>query len=204
MHLENKKIHRNSNLFQRKSLNSFRVILFLSSILLPGLFNCLFISVSFSRGRQKTFSSSSLKMNHGWQAGTAIKIYLYKMMRSHNEFRKIFGFLLLLLMFLLEWNPMKTCSILEFGKRTHHNAGNGGDGSKRRLILSLDFQLAIFISYRKPILHSALLITETNKYRSKFIVVVFLSHSLSAILPLRVCVCVCLFALVMAILDDCD
>lgn len=150
------------------------------------MFNCLFISVSFSQGKQKTFSSSSLKMNHGWQAGTAIKIYLYKMMRSHNEFRKIFGFLLLLLMFLLEWNPMKTCSILEFGKRTHHNAGNGGDGSKRRLILSLDFQLAIFISYRKPILHSALLITETNKYRSKFVVA--LTFSLCHSSPTSVCV----------------
>lgn len=60
-------------------------------------------------------------MEHGKRA--AIKIYFYKMMRTHNEFRRIFGFLLL--MFLVEWNPMKTCSIHEIGKKntneSHHS-----------------------------------------------------------------------------------
>lgn len=142
-------------------------------------------------------------MEHGKRAATAvtaaaIKIYFYKMMRTHNEFRRIFGFLLL--MFLVEWNPMKTCSIHEIGKKntneshhsththtphrtvshrtvSHRKGGDGSSGGKGRLISSLDFQLAIFISYRRAILRP-LLITKTNKYRSKFIVVVSLSFCL--------------------------
>lgn len=46
-------------------------------------------------------------------------LFYTKWYMAHNKFRKIFGFLLL--MFLVEWNPMKTCSIHEFGKRTPTN-----------------------------------------------------------------------------------
>lgn len=190
---ENKKIHHNSNSFQRKSLNSFRVLLFRSAFHSLSLgCSSVYQSVPFSREKQKNFFFLFIE-NESWMAGkqagrrAAIKIYSYKMMRSHSEFRTIFGFLLL--MFLVEWNPMKTCSIHEFAKRTHTNESHHSTHIyiPQYNMPSLDFQLAIFISYWKAVLQrlvSPLLITKTNKYRSKFIVVVCLSY---ANLSLRVC-----------------
>lgn len=150
--------------------------------------------------------------NESWMGGTAIKIYLHKMMRSHNEFRKIFGFFTFDVSGWMEsnedlfnsWVRKKNTPTRVAPQRAYTDTPQRRKWRwwwQGKIDAIIRFSVGhIFIWYRRAILHpvQTLLITKTNKYRLEFIAVIFLwIHLLCIHLSGRAHGRMCLFALVM-------
>lgn len=148
---DEKKSHRNSNLFQHKSLNSFRLIFFAHSLSLSFFFSGERKNFFFLFIENETWTESNNNTNKDYLYKIIHEIPISCVLITNSEWILDFCFWC----FWLNEIECRLVQIHEFGKKkntTHHTAHKTGKevtaARKDWYHHYFFFQLAIFISYR--------------------------------------------------------